>query len=187
MEIPPSSSFTYEFDLVNTKIQLIYNIWENILDEDKLIENNRISTNIIKICTNKSEKNARNHDLNIHVVEVVIKESKANGNNNIRIFSNIYLIEYEKSKLINPKLKKLFNMPSKEKKLNVVLISAIYVEFESNVLKDISSPDICEPKTFKISVKTLKILRNSEQRNWEKLIQSAIINTFTKNWYGFST
>lgn len=80
-------------------------------------EYNKINTNIIKICTNKSEKKARNQDLNIHEVELVVRDSKANGNSKIKILISIYLIEYEINKLINPKLKKLFNIPSNEKKL----------------------------------------------------------------------
>ncbi len=54
---------------------------EVILDEDK--------TNIIKICTNISEKKVLNHDLNIHEVEVVTSESNANGNSKIKILIRI--------------------------------------------------------------------------------------------------
>ena len=48
-----------------------------------------IKTNIIKICTNISEKKVLNHDLNIHEVEVVTSESNANGNSKIKILIRI--------------------------------------------------------------------------------------------------
>ena len=58
----------------------------------------------------------------------------------------------------------------------------MYVELESNVLKDISLPVICIPNDFKISVNMSIIYKNSEHKNWEKLIHIAIINTLVKNW-----
>lgn len=56
-------------------------------------ENSNIKTNIIKICTNTSEKNALNHDLKIHEVDVVTSESNANGKRKIKILISIYRIE----------------------------------------------------------------------------------------------
>ena len=52
-------------------------------------EKSNIKTNIIKICTNISEKKVLNHDLNIHEVEVVTSESNANGNSKIKILIRI--------------------------------------------------------------------------------------------------
>ena len=91
--MPPSSSFIYVLDFVRTKIVLIYEIWENISDVFMFNENNNIKTNIIKICTNISEKKVLNHDLNIHEVEVVTSESNANGKSKIKILISIYRIE----------------------------------------------------------------------------------------------
>ena len=47
----------------------------------------------MKICTNIKEKNARDHDLNIHEVELVVNYNKENGNNKINNFTKIYLME----------------------------------------------------------------------------------------------
>lgn len=52
-------------------------------------EKSNIKTNIIKICTNISEKKVLNHDLNIHEVEAVTSESNANGNSKIKILIRI--------------------------------------------------------------------------------------------------
>ncbi len=89
MEIPPKSSLMYEFDFVSINMVLIYEIWENISDVFMFKEKSNIKTNIIKICTNISEKKVLNHDLNIHEVEVVTSESNANGNSKIKILIRI--------------------------------------------------------------------------------------------------
>ena len=60
-------------------------------------EKSNIKTNIIKICTNISEKKVLNHDLNIHEVEVVTSESNANGNSKIKILIRIIFHQTRKN------------------------------------------------------------------------------------------
>ena len=76
---------------------------------------------------------------------------------------------------------KLFNIPSNEKKLKLLLFSITYVELDNSVLKEISFPVNCIPKDFRISVNMSIILKNSEHKNCEKLMHIAIMSTLVKN------
>lgn len=84
-----------------------------------LIENKIIKIIATNVCTNNNEKNVRSQVLNIQEVELVIKDSKAKGERIMNILTIINRIEYENNKLIKPKEKKLFSIPSRENKLNV--------------------------------------------------------------------
>ena len=80
-------------------------------------ENSNVKIIAIKLCTNNNDKNVRSQDLKNQELDTVVRDNNAKGESSTNIFTSIYLIEYENSKLTNPNEKKLSNIPFKEKKL----------------------------------------------------------------------
>ena len=90
--IPPSISFTYEFDFNNINIDAVKIILLNILEELIFKENINNKTRETKTWINNNEIKDFIQFLNKIDVDFVDKDKKAKGAINTKIFNKIYLI-----------------------------------------------------------------------------------------------
>ena len=90
---------------------------DNVFSGLKSIE--KVITKIIdtNVWINNKERKHLNQALKKYDVELVHKDKKAKGEISMNTFNNMYLIEYEKAKLIKLMERKLFSIPSIENKL----------------------------------------------------------------------
>lgn len=95
--------------------------FDNISEEEKLVENTINRIKLTKDCSNKSDNIALNHDLKNQEVDEFINVRIANGVININTFKITYLNEYVKSKLIKFRDINPFNKPSSENTFKLTL------------------------------------------------------------------
>ncbi len=99
--------------------------FDNISEEEKLVENTINRIKLTKDCSNKSDNIALNHDLKNQEVDEFINVRIANGVININTFKITYLNEYVKSKLIKFRDIKPLNKPSSENTFKLTLSDVI--------------------------------------------------------------
>ena len=159
----------YKFALLSAQIPPKYKSLERSEEEYLPIEKIINSIKETKDWTIRREQNVLNQVLKSHDVLEFIRERNANGLIKINIFSIIYLSEYEKSKVINPKEIAPVIIPSNENKLKEFSFATLRAS-AIRELNERSILNICDPISLKASVMSELIKTNCLQRKRQLLM-----------------